>query len=413
MKKIITICVGIFITASVFAQSPNKMSYQAVIRNSSNALVTNLAVGMRISLLQTSPNGTVVYSETQTPTTNANGLASIEIGAGTVVSGTFASIDWSKGPYFIKTETDPSGGTNYTITGTSQLLSVPYALHAKTADIVMGKITETDPLFSGSQAANITAAHITKLSNLSGINTGDQDLSRLATITSLNEKVDKVTGKGLSSEDYTTAEKTKLSGLSQADGSETKLTAGVNISLTGSGTASSPYIINANGGSAHYIGKQFGGGVIFHLWKDAQGVEHGLIVDLTDLSTQQAWSNINSTEIGATAKSNWNGLSNSNAIVAQSGHTNSAAQLCLNSTSGGQSDWYLPSVEELNMLRYNLYTVSRALSQINGATQIQLAIYCSSTEFNNTNAWGFGFDDGSPVYGSKAFSTHVRAIRAF
>ena len=109
------------------------MSYQAVIRNASNALVTSHAVGMQISILQGSSTGTPVYVETQTPATNANGLVTIEIGSGTPVTGTFASINWSNGPYFIKTETDPAGGTTYSITGTSQLLSVPYALFAKTA----------------------------------------------------------------------------------------------------------------------------------------------------------------------------------------------------------------------------------------------------------------------------------------
>jgi hypothetical protein len=131
MKKIITICAAILMTANVFAQAPNKMSYQAIIRNNSNALVTNSAVGMRISILQTSPSGTTVYVETQTPTTNVNGLASLEIGGGTVVSGNFSTINWANGPYFIKTETDPNGGTSYNITGTSQLLSVPYALYSK------------------------------------------------------------------------------------------------------------------------------------------------------------------------------------------------------------------------------------------------------------------------------------------
>ena len=130
MKNLFTLFAAVLLTANVFAQAPQKMSYQAVIRNSSNALVTGTAVGMRISILQGSSSGTAVYAETQTPTTNANGLVSIEIGAGTVVTGTFAGIDWSAGPYFIKTETDPAGGTSYSITGTSQLLSVPYALSA-------------------------------------------------------------------------------------------------------------------------------------------------------------------------------------------------------------------------------------------------------------------------------------------
>ena len=133
MNKFYTFLAAILLTTSTFAQAPEKMSYQAVIRNSGDALVTNQAVGMRISILQTTATGTAVYVETQTPTTNINGLVSLEIGTGTPVTGTFAGIDWATGPYFIKTETDPTGSTSYTITGTSQLLSVPYALYAATS----------------------------------------------------------------------------------------------------------------------------------------------------------------------------------------------------------------------------------------------------------------------------------------
>jgi hypothetical protein len=128
MKKIYSIVAGLLLTASVFGQAPQKMSYQAVIRNSSSALVTSTSVGMKISVLQGSSTGTVAYSETQTISTNANGLVSLEIGSGSPLAGTFAGINWATGPYFIKTETDPTGGTTYSITGTSQLMSVPYAL---------------------------------------------------------------------------------------------------------------------------------------------------------------------------------------------------------------------------------------------------------------------------------------------
>ena len=141
MKKLFAILLAVFLTATVWAQSPNKMSYQAVIRNSSDALVTNTQIGLEVNIRQGTTSGTVVYTETQTPTTNANGLVSIEIGGG---SG-FNTIDWANGPYFIETKIDPAGGTNYTITGTSQLLSVPYALYAKTAETITGGITETDP----------------------------------------------------------------------------------------------------------------------------------------------------------------------------------------------------------------------------------------------------------------------------
>lgn len=134
MKKIFTMLSAILITGSMFlsqqvyTQAPQKMSYQAVIRNSSNTLITSAPIGMRISILQGSSNGIAVYVETQRPTTNANGLASLGIGSGTVVSGNFSAINWASGPYFIKTEIDAAGGTNYTIIGTSELLSVPYAL---------------------------------------------------------------------------------------------------------------------------------------------------------------------------------------------------------------------------------------------------------------------------------------------
>lgn len=126
--KIYSIIAGLLLTINVCAQAPQKMSYQAVIRDNSNALQTSTQVGMKISVLQGSSTGTPVYVETQTPSTNANGLVSLEIGTGTVVTGTFAGINWANGPYFIKTETDPNGGTAYTIAGTNELMSVPYAL---------------------------------------------------------------------------------------------------------------------------------------------------------------------------------------------------------------------------------------------------------------------------------------------
>lgn len=117
----------LFFACILYAQVPEKLSYQAVIRNNSNVLVVNSPVGMQISILQSSVSGTVVYSETHAVITNSNGLVSLEIGNGTPVLGSFSAINWASGPYFVKTETDPAGGTNYTISGTSQLLSVPYA----------------------------------------------------------------------------------------------------------------------------------------------------------------------------------------------------------------------------------------------------------------------------------------------
>lgn len=133
MKKLFIIIAAVICVAGVYAQAPNKMSYQAVVRNTSDQLVVNQAIGMQISILQGSTSGTTVFVETHNSFSNANGLISIEIGGGAVVSGDISMINWANGPYFIKTETDPTGGSVYTIVGTSQLLSVPYAFYAETS----------------------------------------------------------------------------------------------------------------------------------------------------------------------------------------------------------------------------------------------------------------------------------------
>ena len=313
MKKITllsTLCF-LLLTLVVKAQTPpNAFNYSAVARNAAGQPIATTTIGIQITILKTSPTGASQYSENHFVNTDAYGLFNLVIGAGAVQSGSMATIDWSNDNYYLKVGMDAAGGTNFLTMGTTQLLSVPYALYAKSAGTVAGGGT--------------------------------------------------------------------------------------------------------GGGFTHYIGEEFGGGVVFHLWKDAQGVEHGLIVDKTDLSTGQYWSNISSTLIGA--QSSWDGLSNSNAIVGQAGHTSSASALCLNSTNGGQSDWYLPSIQELNMLWNNYYTVARSLTQISGATQLQLDYYWSSTEYVNNSAWAFTLGLGGAgvrtKYSNNAYF-YVRAVRAF
>lgn len=122
------------LTMPLHAQAPQLMSYQSVVRDGANALVTNADVSLRLSVLQGSATGTLVYMETHSTTTNANGLASVQVGGGAVQSGTIAGIDWSSGPFYLRSETDPNGGSNYSISGTSQLLSVPYALYAQNSE---------------------------------------------------------------------------------------------------------------------------------------------------------------------------------------------------------------------------------------------------------------------------------------
>jgi uncharacterized protein (TIGR02145 family) len=133
MRKIFTLIIMVLAVYNLFAQAPQRMTYQAVVRNSANVLIANQNVSARISILQGSAQGAAVYVEQHNTTTNANGLMTVEIGGGSPMAGVFANIDWSTGPYFLKSEIDPEGGINYSIESVQQLLSVPYALYAKEA----------------------------------------------------------------------------------------------------------------------------------------------------------------------------------------------------------------------------------------------------------------------------------------
>ena len=182
MKQFYAVILCMFLTLSLLAQAVQKLSYQAVVRDTSGKLVSNANVGVRFTILQGSATGTTVYSETQSATTNINGLLSLEIGGG-VTTWNFGSIDWGNGNYWLKTEADPTGGTNYTITGVNQLLSVPYSLYSEKAG--------------------------------NGFSGDYNDL--------INKPV--------------------------TDGSETKVHAGTNVTVTGNGTIATPYIVSAPGNS--------------------------------------------------------------------------------------------------------------------------------------------------------------------
>jgi hypothetical protein len=304
-------------TSSVFSQTlspPQAFTYSAVARNASGQPIANAPIGIQISILKNASNGDIQYTENHVVNTDAFGLFNLIIGGGAIQSGAMNAINWSDGIYFLEVGMDVNGGINFTTMGTTQFLSVPYALHAKTAE-----------------------------------------------------------------------------------------------SISGGGSAN-----NAN---SHYIGEFYENGVIFHLWKDAQGVEHGLIVDIQDISNAQSWSNVFANSVGSESKSVWNGLNNSLAIISQSGHENSAAKLCLDSTNQGANDWYLPSIQELNLLWNQYYTISRVLSEIQGASLLHEGYYWSSTETDAYSAWNFDFSYGAANYNDSSSAKnnlyHVRAIRSF
>jgi len=432
MNRIFTIFAALIVATSVFAQSPEILSYQAVVRNTNRELVADQQVGMQISILQGSADGAVVYMETQTPTTNANGLVTIEIGAG-ISSDDFSTIDWANGPYFIKTETDRTGGTNYTLIATSQLASVPYALFAnssETTNTITGTITESqisdlqnyltsevdpvftawdrstgisitesqisdlqnyltsevDPTYTASQATNITATDITNLGNLSGTNTGDQNLSGLARSADVIELDN--TSPFTPDADYEPATKRYVDDAIDAVTSE------------------------------HYIGELFGGGIIFWLTPDGT---HGLIASLDDLDggSGVAWGS-SGTTVGATSMTD--GEANTAIIIAASPPAGSAAVLCNTYSNGGHSDWYLPSNRELFLMVGQDYLIDYILdndgnSSTNGFTQEYNTTtngqYWGSTEFGNDSAWVYRFYSTNSNVSTKSDNRRVRAVRSF
>ncbi|MCI4666793.1 MAG: hypothetical protein MRZ79_01435 [Bacteroidia bacterium] len=126
----------------IFAQSPQAFKYQAVVRDASNAPIAAQAVSLRLSILEGSTAGTMVYQEAHTATTSSLGLITVNVGEGTVVSGIFSAISWGSNDFFLQIEVDETGGTNYAVLGTSQLLSVPYSIYANQAGSVPGDLDQ-------------------------------------------------------------------------------------------------------------------------------------------------------------------------------------------------------------------------------------------------------------------------------
>lgn len=401
MKKFYTLFVAVLITASVWAQSPEKMSYQAVVRNSSNNLTTNQAVGMQISILQGGATGMAVYVETQTPTTNANGLVSLEIGTGTVVSGDFTTIDWANDTYFIKTETDPTGGTNYTITGVNQLLSVPYALHAKTAESIIGTVnyTETDPIFGASVANGIIAVDTANWNN----HTVDTDTQLDSTgVASLGFVAGGIT--------------TESDPVFVADSSSFKTA--IRINTQAIKDTASQIRADIPTVTTYSVGDFAQGGVVF--WVDETG-QHGLACAKEDQSTGIRWYAGTFGVTRATGDGPFSGELNTSIIISSQvsiGDDGSdyAAQICneLQITEGGKTygDWYLPSKEEVNHMYNNQATINTTATA-NSGVAFASADYWSSTESNSFSAWIRIFATGTQSLRFKSATNRVRAVRAF
>lgn len=371
MRRIAALAVVCIFISPSFAQSPEGFSYQAVMRDASAVLKVNAQIGLSIELVQGSAQGTTVYEETHTVTSNANGLVSIIIGEGDVVSGDFSNIDWSDGPYFITTAADLDGGTDYTIQGTTQLLSVPYALHAKTAD----EANELDPDFNASPAANITSTDI---------NSWDSKLD-----TEVDPTFNASPAAGISTGD-----------INNWDSKQDALVAGSGINITGN-------TISATGGGSgggtlptdFYLGQDTLGGIVFYVYRDGDGNQRGFIVSSTESSGE--WQTF-LTQTNAVRT--WDGAFNT-PLMTSSPIANFATNL--------GSDWFVPALDELRLLWNQRHIANKGLNAAGYQLLSSSATYWSSVEFGMPNGRTLNFNTGEVGSTGKGSSFAVRPIRAF
>lgn len=355
MKNVFLFVLFFAITEIVAQTSPPQaFNYSGVARNAAGNPIATQTIGLQLTILKNSALGPIQYQENHFVNTDAFGLFNVAVGTGAIQQGIFSSISWDNDNYYLKVGLDVAGGSSFVTMGTTQLLSVPYAFHSKTADsVVNAVVTELDPVFAASVSSGISAIDTANWNN-------KQDV----------------------------------------------IVAGSGISISGNSVS----VINPS--YTHYIGEQFGGGVVFHVYKDNVGVEHGLIVSLNDLSTSP-WglSGINVTN----CESTWNGMQNTNSIISAGALITDAGGVCNASTSGGQSDWYLPSITELNLLYNNLFNVNRTLSSIGGATEIVIynGQYWSSTEFGASSAYNMNFSNFTCTDTPKIAANIIRGVRSY
>ncbi len=381
MKKVIVLLWAALSMNFAIAQAPQKMSYQALLRNSANQLLVSTQVGMQISLLQGSANGPAVYIETQNPTTNINGLVSVEIGTGTIELGQFGLVNWSQGPYFIKTETDPNGGSNYTITGTSELLSVPYALFA--ANSAPGPQGPAGPQGIQGPQGNEGAQGPAGPQGLQGMqgNEGPQGpAGPQGTFQSGNNVGEMLYWNGTA---WTTiAAGTTGERLNNCNGTP----------MWGACPLS--------------VGDLYQGGIVIYIKQIGDpgydiNENHGLIVSLADLNLLE-WGCI-TLDIPAFAAGVGGGYSNTELIAGTCSQLGIAAQVCFDLSEAGYGDWYLPNADELALMyQYK--------SMIGGFTE---GLYWSSNQYNYIQAFTVDFSNGTIDSQLKDSFLGVRAVRVF
>ena len=436
MKKIILLLTLSFSLLN-FANAqtpPNAFNYSAVARNAAGQPIATTTIGIQITILKTSPAGVSQYSENHFVNTDAFGLFNLVIGAGAVQSGSMTTIDWSIDNYYLKVGMDAAGGTNFLIMGTTQLLSVPYAMYAKSAGSVSGG--------TGITITSVSSAGDTLyLSNgqtfVAGGNGGGTGALVLPTITT-----NAITG-------ITSNSATFGGAISNANGNQI-MERGIVYSTTPNPTLGSNKIIIGNGigtfdtisalgynyphllnSNTTYYARAYavtennisaygnevsfttlsvgqagpGGGIVFFNKGNSTGGWQYLETATSDQSTSSEWG-CSVTSIPGTQLTVGSGEANTSLIVAGCIEVSFPAKICNDLVSGGQTDWFLPSRDELNLMYKNLHTNNQGNFDTSSA-------YWSSTEYDGNNAWYFVFASGAAGNFYKTNTFYVRAVRPF
>lgn len=424
MKKIINIFT-LFLALFSFAQAqttPQKFNYSAVARNPQGQPIATTNIGIQVSILKNSISGAVQYSETHAVTTDAFGLFNLTIGSGAVQSGSMTTINWGNDNYFLKIGMDVAGGANFLTMGTTQLVSVPYALYANngvqrisvTGDtlflsngqyFVANRSAAAEPLvmpiITTNAVTGITSNGATYGGSIANAN-GTQIIERgIVYSTSPNPTINAnkiIIGTGIGTFDTITPFRPFWPHV---------LTSGTNYYVRA-------YAITENNISLYGNEVSFqtlstgqtgpGGGIVFYNKGNSNNGWQYLEAAPTDQSTSMTWG-CNGTMISGTQVNVGSGVYNTPLIVAGCNDTNFAAKVCSNLVFGGQSDWFLPSIDELYYMFINLHQ--------NGLGGFASGTYWSSSEISSGNSHSKDFDSDYAHGWSKNTTCYVRAVRAF
>tara|TARA_Y100000385_G_C12996247_1_gene595066 strand:+ start:1 stop:1152 length:1152 start_codon:yes stop_codon:yes gene_type:complete len=383
-----------------------------------------------MSILMGSPTGNTVYQENHFVNTDDYGLFNLIVGGGSIISGTIADIDWSLDDYYLQVGMDANGGTNFLNMGSTQLLSVPYALYAKSAGGIQitSVSTDGDTLYlsngetfingSGGQSGNLVLPTITT-NAVTGITSNSATFGGAISNTNGNQIIER--GIVYSTTPNPTIASNKIvigDGIGAFDtisalGYDYPHLLNFNTTYYVRAYAVTENNISAYGNEVSFttlsVGQAGpGGGIVFFDKGNTIGGWQYLETAASDQSTGIVWG-CNGTLISGTQLTVGSGEANTALIVSGCNEASFAAQLCNDLTLGGQSDWFLPSIDESNLMYRNLH--------LNNQGNFSTTAYWSSPESESDLAWAFAFTNGGAYYNFvnsyKYFTFNVRAVRAF